>query len=128
MPRANRHFLSNHVQHITHRCHQKEFLLKFARDRRRWLQWLFEASKRYGLSVLNHRDTSNHYYLILLDATPSPLHCVRIALTVLSQCSSAAAGTARLRPSGLTTSSAGYGSRSAGWLDALRPFRWMPQE
>jgi hypothetical protein len=25
------------VWHITHRCHKKEFLLKFGRDRRRWL-------------------------------------------------------------------------------------------
>jgi len=29
-----------------------------ARDRRRWLQWLFEAKKRYGLSVCNYILTS----------------------------------------------------------------------
>ena len=50
MPRANRHFLPGHVWHITHRCHQKKFLLKFARDRRRYLHWDFEAKKRLGLS------------------------------------------------------------------------------
>jgi hypothetical protein len=33
MPRANRYFLPGHIWHITHRCHQKKFLLKFARDR-----------------------------------------------------------------------------------------------
>jgi hypothetical protein len=54
MPRANRHYIPGYVWHITHRCHKKEFLLKFARDRRRWLRWLFEAKKRYGLSVLNY--------------------------------------------------------------------------
>jgi hypothetical protein len=27
------------VWHITHRCHKKEFLLRFARDRRRWVDW-----------------------------------------------------------------------------------------
>jgi putative transposase len=54
MPRANRHYIPGCVWHITHRCHKKEFLLKFARDRRRYLQWLFEAKKRYGLSVLNY--------------------------------------------------------------------------
>jgi len=43
MPRANRHFLPGHVWHITHRCHQKKFLLKFARDRRCYLRWVFEA-------------------------------------------------------------------------------------
>ena len=29
MPRANRHFLPGYVWHITHRCHRKDFLLKF---------------------------------------------------------------------------------------------------
>jgi hypothetical protein len=37
MPRANRHFLPGYIWHITHRCHKKEFLLKFGRDRRRYL-------------------------------------------------------------------------------------------
>ena len=60
MPRANRHFVSGHVWHITHRCHKKEFLLKFARDRKRWLHWLFEAKKRYGPTILNYIVTSNH--------------------------------------------------------------------
>ena len=41
--------ITGHLWHITHRCHKREFLLKFARDRRRWLQWLLEAKKRYGL-------------------------------------------------------------------------------
>src|SRR5581483_2747352 len=52
MPRANRHFLSGHIWHITHRCHQRKFLLKFARDRRRYLHWVFEARRRFGLCVL----------------------------------------------------------------------------
>jgi hypothetical protein len=33
MPRANRYHLPGHAWHLTHRCHQREFLLKFARDR-----------------------------------------------------------------------------------------------
>ena len=65
MPRANRHYIPGYVWHITHRCHKKEFLLKFARDRRRYLQWLFEARKRYGLSVLNYSVTSNHIHLLV---------------------------------------------------------------
>jgi len=36
MPRANRHFFPGYVWHITHRCHRKIFLLKFARDRQRF--------------------------------------------------------------------------------------------
>jgi putative transposase len=67
MPRANRHFLPGYVWHITHRCHQKKFLLKFARDRRRYLRWLFEAKKRFGLCVLDYIVTSNHVHLLVKD-------------------------------------------------------------
>lgn len=67
MPRANRHYIPGYVWHLTHRCHKKELLLKFARDRRRWLQWLFEAKKRFGLSVLNYMVTSNHVHLLVRD-------------------------------------------------------------
>ncbi len=67
MPRANRIFCAGHIWHITHRCHQREFLLKFLRDRRRWRHWLFEAKRRYGLSVLNYIATSNHIHLLCAD-------------------------------------------------------------
>ena len=70
MARANRHHSSGHVWHITHRCHKKEFLLKFAKDRRRWHAWLFEARKRFGLRVLNYVVTSNHIHLLVIDSGP----------------------------------------------------------
>ncbi len=41
--------------------------MKFARDRRRYLQWVFEAKKRYGLSVLSYAVTSNHVHLLVRD-------------------------------------------------------------
>jgi REP element-mobilizing transposase RayT len=65
MARANRHYIPGNVWHITHRCHKKEFLLKFGRDRRRWIEWLFEARKRYGLKVLNYIVTSNSLHIVL---------------------------------------------------------------
>jgi hypothetical protein len=46
---------------------KKEFLLKFARDRRLWIQWLFAARKRCGLSALNYTLTSNHIHLLIRD-------------------------------------------------------------
>jgi putative transposase len=67
MARAKRHYLSGHAWHITHRYHKREFLLKFARDRRRWMEWLFQAKKRYRLSVLNYMVTSNHIHLLVFD-------------------------------------------------------------
>ena len=67
MPRGNRYYIPGLIWHITHRCHKKEFLLKFARDRRRWLRWLYEAKKRFGLRILNYTVTSNHIHLLIQD-------------------------------------------------------------
>jgi hypothetical protein len=55
MPRGNRYYLSGYVWHITHRCHKREFLLKFARDWWRWVQWLGEAKKRFGVIIRDNK-------------------------------------------------------------------------
>ena len=65
MDRAKRHYLPGNVWHINHRCHKREFLLKFLKDRNRWLQWLYQAKKRYGLSILNYMVTYNHIHLLV---------------------------------------------------------------
>lgn len=65
MARAKRHYIPGQIWHLTHRCHKREFLLKFAKDRRRWLQWLFEAKKRYRLTILDYTVTSNHFHLLV---------------------------------------------------------------
>jgi putative transposase len=67
MARAKRHYIPGYIWHITHRCHTREFLLKFARDRHRYLQWLYKARKRYGLTILNCMGTSNHIHLLVVD-------------------------------------------------------------
>ena len=67
MARAKRHYIPDQIWHITQRCHKREFLLKFKQDRHRWIQWLFEAKRRYGLVVLNYVVTSNHIHLIVKD-------------------------------------------------------------
>jgi len=67
MARAKRHYIPGQIWHITHRCHKREFLLKFSKDQRKWLQWLFEARRRYGLTILNYIVTSNHIHLLVAD-------------------------------------------------------------
>ncbi len=67
MARAKRHYIPGQVWHITQRCHKREFLLKFVKDRQRWVQWLFEAKRRYGLTILNYVVTSNHIHLLVVD-------------------------------------------------------------
>ena len=67
MARANRHYIPGHVWHLTHRCHKREFLFKFAKDRLRWMQWLYEARKKHHLVILNYMVTSNHSHLLVYD-------------------------------------------------------------
>jgi putative transposase len=67
MARAKRHYIPGYIWHITHRCHKREFLLKFSKDRHRYLQWLYAARKRYGLTILNYIVTSNHIHLLVAD-------------------------------------------------------------
>lgn len=67
MPRANRHFLPNHIWHITQRCHERDFLLEFEKDRMTWRHWLYEACHRYALCVLDYIVTSNHVHLLIRD-------------------------------------------------------------
>jgi putative transposase len=49
MPRASRRYIPGHARHITHRCHKKEFLPQFPKDGQGWVDWLFEARKRYAV-------------------------------------------------------------------------------
>jgi putative transposase len=67
MARAHRIHLPGQVWHITHRCHHRRFLLKFARDRRLWRSWLYEARRRFALCVLDYTVTCNHIHLVVRD-------------------------------------------------------------
>jgi len=67
MPRAKRNYLPGYVWHLTHRCHNRAYLLRFEKDRQRWRYWLFQARKRYGMSVLDYIVTSNHIHLLVRD-------------------------------------------------------------
>ena len=40
-----------------------------ARDRRRYLRWVFQAKKRFSLSVLNYMVTSNHVHFLVKDTS-----------------------------------------------------------
>jgi len=47
---------------------KRDFLLKFARDRRSYPQWLFDSKKRFGLCVLDYVVTCNHIHLLVKDS------------------------------------------------------------
>jgi len=53
------------VFHITHRCHNREFLLKFARDRDAYREKLREHLKKYEVWLLDYELTSNHVHMLM---------------------------------------------------------------
>ena len=46
MPRANRYILPGHIWRVPRSCHKQKFLLKFVKDRRAWLYWLYQTRRR----------------------------------------------------------------------------------
>ena len=55
MPGSNRYFVPSYAYHLTHRCHNREFLLRFAKDRDRYRMLLREAVLEFGVSLLDCR-------------------------------------------------------------------------
>jgi len=51
--------------HLTQRCHDRQYLLRFARDRRRYVARLREMSQRFAVEVLDYMVTSNHVHLLV---------------------------------------------------------------
>jgi putative transposase len=68
MARANRYFRPGLIWHITHRCHKREFLLKFIKDKQTWSRWVLASKKLFGLCILNYAITSNHIHLLIVDS------------------------------------------------------------
>lgn len=53
------------VFHVTHRCHNRACLLKFARDRDAYRRKLLEHTKKFGVWILDYCLTSNHVHLLV---------------------------------------------------------------
>ena len=51
--------------HVTHRCHDRQFLLRFERDRRNYVSRLRETASRFAVEILDYTITSNHVHLLL---------------------------------------------------------------
>jgi len=73
MPRRARRLLENRSYHITHRCHDRQFLLKFIGDRRRYIELLRQMSRSYEVDILGYMVTSNHVHLLLWSKDPAEI-------------------------------------------------------
>ena len=70
MPRANRYFLPGKLYHLTHRCHDRQFLFKFAKDRNRYRQIMWESLDQFAVEVFSYCLTSNHTHFLVRSEEP----------------------------------------------------------
>ena len=77
MPRRKRNLVDRACYHITHRCHERKFLFRFAKYRNIYLKELFKVTRKYKIDVLNYVVTSNHIHLLgyALDTTLPHMLC-----------------------------------------------------
>ncbi len=59
MPRANRYLLPGYPCHLTHRCHDREWLLRFKPVREEYRRRLRASLRATGVSLLSYSITSN---------------------------------------------------------------------
>ena len=64
MPRANRYIQPGHVYHITHRCHNREFFLRFGLDRTAYCSRLRDAVRKHRISLFDFCVTCNHIHML----------------------------------------------------------------
>jgi putative transposase len=75
MPRANRYFVAGQIYHLTHRCHDRQFHLKFARDRNAYRMKLWQALGQFDVSLLDYCLTSNHVHLLTRAEDTEQISC-----------------------------------------------------
>jgi putative transposase len=64
--RLPRPVVRNCCIHVTHRCHERQFLLKFDIDRNYYQQLLYQASEKFNrVRFLDYAITSNHIHLLV---------------------------------------------------------------
>ena len=64
MPRATRYLEDGYLYHLTHRCANGEFFLRFAKERNTYREWLRVGCTRHQVPVLGYAITSNHTHVV----------------------------------------------------------------
>ena len=65
MPRGKRYIVPGYTYHVTHRCHDRAFLLRFGKDRRAYREMLRQRLTACGVSLFSYCITSNHVHLLV---------------------------------------------------------------
>ncbi len=71
MPRSARLLLPGHIYHLTHRCHNGSFFLRFDSTRTAYRQRMWEMARKFAMTILNYCITSNHTHQIVIVRRPA---------------------------------------------------------
>lgn len=71
MPRSARILLPGYLYHLTHRCHNGSFFLRFNSIRGEYRRRLWLAVRKFKIVMLNYCITSNHTHLLLRAQQPT---------------------------------------------------------
>ncbi|MBP1609098.1 MAG: transposase [Acidobacteria bacterium] len=75
MPRANRYIQPGYIYHLTHRCHNHDFLLRCRIDRIEYYSRLRNAVHRHRITLFDFCITRNHVHLLGMCKRPRDLSC-----------------------------------------------------
>jgi putative transposase len=73
MPRANRYILPGYTYHLTHRCHNRAYLLRYRLDRAEYLRRLRKNVVKHNISLFNFCITCNHVHLLATCKKPQDI-------------------------------------------------------
>ena len=71
MPRSERILLPGYIYHLTHRCHNGSFFLRFNLVRAEYRRRLWQSVRQFEIRMLNYCITSNHTHLLLVAVRPN---------------------------------------------------------
>ncbi len=86
MPRSTRYLQNGFIYHLTHRCHNGRFFLRFSTERDRYREWLRVGAQRYRVAVLGCAITSNHVHVVVdVDDRHAVADMMKLAAGVVAQ-------------------------------------------
>jgi len=65
MPRSSDYLLEGYTYHLTHRCHDRQFLLRSSEEREIYRKWLREGVRRFEVPVYAYCITRNHVHVLV---------------------------------------------------------------
>jgi putative transposase len=86
MPRASRYLVEVYTYHLTHRCHDRRFHLRFKAERDAYREWLRIGAERYHVPVYGYCITHTHTHVMAhADTTDGIARMMNLAASAVAR-------------------------------------------